>query len=314
MKSNVVSIRRESVPDLISIYRAGLTHSLEWAANASAVQAATQRRAQPSRDAFVIPIHGIIMRRPGLIEQLFGAVSLTETMAMFRAAMADPEIGTVVLSIDSPGGETDGITEAAAEIRAARSQKTIVAVADTMACSAAYWLAASATEIVAAPTSVLGNIGVYVIHDDITGLLEAEGVKRDIIASSDLKAAFADGGSLSQEARDQLQAIVDEQAAMFVSDVAKGRGVSAATVRKDFGGGGILGPTAALGAKMIDRVDSLDGAIRKAMSAKRATALGPSYAEAVIETPTEPTPPPPAPEPRPDLLEIAMLRHRAHVR
>ena len=302
------------VPRLVDIY----TRAASWQPTEAAIaefQAATARRAAPpARGVAGIPLHGVILRRPGLIEQMLGAASLEAFMANFRAAMADPEVGTIVLSIDSPGGETSGMTEAAAEIRAARSQKTIVASVESMATSAAYWIASQATEVVAEPTAILGNIGVYLIHDDISAALEAAGVKREVIASSELKAAFAEGSSLTDEARDQLMAIVNEQEGMFVTDVAKGRATTAPKVRKDYGGGGILGASASLGVGMIDRIDTLDGVVRRAVGRRASAETGELQPLAVIDEPKEPTPVPPVPEPKPDTMELLRLRHRAHTR
>ena len=45
-----------------------------------------------------------------------------------------------MLDVDSPGGSVYGIAELADEIRAARGRKPIVAVANSVAASAAYWI------------------------------------------------------------------------------------------------------------------------------------------------------------------------------
>lgn len=315
--SSTVAIRREYIPDLIGVY----TRAATWQPTEAAVaefQAATARRsAPPGKGVAGIALHGVVLRRPGIIEQMLGAASLDAFMASFRAAVADPEIGTIVLSIDSPGGETSGLPEAAAEIRAARATKHIVASVESMACSAAYWIASQASEVVTEPSAIIGNIGVYLIHDDISAALEAAGIKREILASSETKAALAEGGTLNDEAREQLLAIVNEQEGMFVADVAKGRGVTAAKVRKDYGGGGIFGASSALAAGMVDRIDTLDGVVRKAVSRRAAAESGVPVPHASAQVP-DPTPEPsPIPEPIPDPkaeLELRRLRQRAHAR
>lgn len=310
--SSTVAIRPDYVPELVGLYTRALTWQPPQAAIEDFQAALARKAAPPARGIAGIPLHGVILRRPGIIEQMLGATSLEAFMASFRAAMADPEVGTIVLSIDSPGGETSGLAEAAAEIRAARSQKQIVASVESMAASAAYWLAAQASEVVAEPTAILGGIGVYLIHDDVTAALEQAGIKREVIASSELKASYADGSALTDQAREQLQAIVNEQEAMFVGDVAKGRSVTASVVRKDFGGGGILSAGASLKAGMIDRLDTLDGVVRRAVSGRRPTA------EAIVPAPEaqipDPTPDPlPKPAPSPD-LELYRRRAAAHSR
>ena len=63
----------------------------------------------------------------------------------------DPGVGSIVLDIDSPGGDVDGVDELASEIYAARKQKKITAVSNCLCASAAYYLVSQASEIVVSP-------------------------------------------------------------------------------------------------------------------------------------------------------------------
>jgi ClpP class serine protease len=78
---------------------------------------------------------------------------------------------------------TDGIPELAAEIRAARGKKPIVAVANYRAASAAYWLGSQADEFVASPSADVGSIGVFAAHEDVSGMQEKLGVKTTLISA-----------------------------------------------------------------------------------------------------------------------------------
>lgn len=323
--TSAVAIYRAAIPQLVDLYVKAATTIPSPEAIAH-LEASAARRSTRSGNVAVIPLHGVILRRPGVIEQLLGAASLDAFMGSFRAAAADPDIGTIVLDIDSPGGTTDGIPEAAAEIRATRERKPVVAVADTMAASAAFWLGSQASEFVAMPSAILGAIGVYHVHNDVTAALEAEGVKRDIIASSDLKASFAPGAPLTKEAREQLEALVSSLEGMFVNDVAKGRGVPVSTVRSDFGKGGILAAAAAKAAGMVDRVDTFGATLARALP-RRSMAVATNSVTVwggvsgtvdvnVIDLPPEPVP---TPDPEPARLaastdELALRRYRARAR
>jgi capsid assembly protease len=240
-------------------YRAGL---IPTAAIDAALQAASQRPQMQAGSIAVVPLHGVICRRPGFIEELFGAASLEGFMGTMRGAMASPDISAIVIDIDSPGGEVDGVTEAAAELRAMRGQKPIVAIADTMCASAAYWLASQATEVVASPSGGAGAIGVYTLYDDISGLLEQEGVKRSVISAGKFKEASVGGLELSDVARNQFQDLVDADYGLFVNDVAKGRGVPTSKVRGGYGEGLYLSATAAKAEGMIDRIAPLADVLR----------------------------------------------------
>jgi signal peptide peptidase SppA len=238
------------------------------------VGAAPQRASASSRAGAVavIPLQGVIMYRAGMMAQTSGAVSLESFMADFRAAMADEEIGSIVLDIDSPGGEVSGVPEAAAEIRAARDQKRIVAVANPMAASAAYWIGSQAGEFYCMPSGWVGSIGCYSAHDDLSAMYEMEGVSETLISAGKYKVEASELAPLSDEARAYIQSIVDDYYGMFVADVAKGRGVPAADVRGGMGQGRMLLAKPAVAERMIDGVATLDEAIRKALGPVRKTA------------------------------------------
>ena len=57
-----------------------------------------------------------------------------------RRFLNDPEVRAIVLDIDSPGGSTYGVSELANEIMAARGKKPVLAVANSLAASAAFWI------------------------------------------------------------------------------------------------------------------------------------------------------------------------------
>lgn len=284
--------------------------------------AGPRRQAQSDGAVAVLPLQGVIMYRAGLMAETSGAVSLESWMRALRAAVADPDIASIILDIDSPGGSVEGLTEAAAEIRAAREQKPITAIANTTAASAAYWLATQATELVVTPSGWVGSVGVYSAHEDWSAYWESEGVKTTLISAGKFKVEANEYEPLSDEAKAHMQAMVDDYYGMFVADVAKGRNVPASAVRSGFGEGRMLLAKEAKAEGMVDRIDTYDGVIRRAMPVRRkAVALGqgwdtlaadPEQIEA--EMPSPPTPDPDPVPPRADLLEIARIRQRSHSR
>lgn len=247
---------------------------LDWVAgkiDAEAIErwaAAAPVRRSPggSHGLGVIALQGIIMRRPGPIETLLGATSLDGFMARFRALAADPDISTILMAIDSPGGEVYGVPEAAAEIRATRAQKRVIALAYDTAASAAYWLGSQADELIVSPSGGVGAIEVYRVHMDITGALEQAGIKREVIAGGPNQRHGASGMPLDEAQRADFQAQADELYAMYAGDVAAGRGVSVADVTSGYGQGRFLMAKQAKAAGMIDRIDTLEGTIRRLTS------------------------------------------------
>jgi len=201
-----------------------------------------------------ISIVGSITRRGSMWADFFGGASVEGTIAALRNVAADDSVSTVLLNIDSPGGTVDGLPELAAEVRKLRESKHVVAMANSLAASAAYWLASQADEIVASPEALIGSIGVFTAHQDWSAMLEKMGIKTTYIHAGKYKVEANPDEPLSTEARDHLQSIVDEAYGLFVADVAKGRGVTAAQVRSDYGQGRVLTAKDAKAVGMIDRV------------------------------------------------------------
>src|SRR5262249_2183126 len=109
----------------------------------------------------VIPVYGVISNRMNLMTQISGGTSVEKLTAQIRASLADSRISATVMDGDWPGGGVEGIPELAAEILDSRGQKKIIGVANTMAASAAYWLACCAGELIVAPSGAVGSIGVF---------------------------------------------------------------------------------------------------------------------------------------------------------
>ena len=96
----------------------------------------------------VIPVHGPITNRPGPFGFLFGGTNILALRRALDEALSSRQISTIVFDYDTSGGEVDGTPELASEIFAARGKKPIIAVVNTLAASAGYWLAAQADEVV----------------------------------------------------------------------------------------------------------------------------------------------------------------------
>jgi signal peptide peptidase SppA len=192
---------------------------------------------------------------------LFGAIGrsvLNQVTSFFRFALNDRNISSIIFQIDSPGGALDGIPELADEIFAARGRKKIIAIANTMAASAAYWIASSADEVVVTPSGSVGSIGVFAVHEDLSKALDMAGVKVSLVSAGKYKVEGNPYEPLSDGARTNTQYQVNSFHQMFVQAVARGRNVSSLDVRRKFGEGRIVLAASAVRAGMADRVATLD--------------------------------------------------------
>jgi signal peptide peptidase SppA len=211
----------------------------------------------------VIPIRGIITRRANLMSQFSGGTSVEKLTSQFRAALADSSIKAIVFDVDSPGGSVEGIPELADEIYRSRGQKKSIAVANGMAASAAYWLAASAGELVVAPSGAVGSVGVFMEHQDFSKALDQAGIKTTFVSAGKYKVDGNDAEPLSESAREDMQAKVDTFYGMFVKNVARGRRASQDDVRGGFGQGRMVLASAAVKEGMADRVATMDDTLSR---------------------------------------------------
>jgi len=91
--------------------------------------------------------------------------------------MADSSTKAIIINVDSPGGAIYGIDELSQEIFKARGQKRIVAIANSLSASAAYWIASAADEFNVTPGGQVGSIGIVAPHKDRSRALDAMGLK-----------------------------------------------------------------------------------------------------------------------------------------
>lgn len=234
----------------------------------AAAMQARKNLPQPSRGGVaIIPIYGVIAPRINMMSEMSGGTTFEGLSAALASALANPDVKTIVFDVDSPGGNVAGATEFAKEVLAARAIKPIIAQAQYLMASAAYWPMAAATQIVASPSASVGSIGVVAITHDISEALAKEGVKRNVFSEGKYKAEGMDGGPLSEEAQEHLKAMLATHYGQMVADIAKGRGVTAAAVRNGFGEGRVVTADEALKAGLVDRIGTLADTLARVLPA-----------------------------------------------
>lgn len=213
----------------------------------------------------VLPLYGVMTPRADLMTEMSGGTSMEAFRGWVRTAAADKSIGAIVLDVDSPGGMVGGVPEAAAELRAAREKKPVLAVVNTLAASAAYWLAAQARELAVAPSAELGSIGVFTAHQDLSGMAEDKGVKMTLISAGKYKTEGNPFEPLSPEAEAAIQAKVDAYYEMFAAEVALGRGTTTERVKGPaYGEGRLMLAGPAVKSKAADYVATLEETVVRA--------------------------------------------------
>lgn len=174
----------------------------------------------------------------------------------FALVADDPSVRSIVINFDSPGGLVTGTSDLAELIYQARGAKRITAYVSGLGASAAYWLASAADEIVIADTGEVGSLGVMALFTDWSKFDERVGIEEIAVISSQTpdknRPVTEDAG------RALVQARVDELARVFLSSVARNRGVSFDVVMRDYGRGDLLVGQQAVDSGLADRVGSFE--------------------------------------------------------
>lgn len=269
-----------------------------WAIRAEAFQRMLDRLGAPKAEGEVaarsaplpkvegtvvlLPLYGMLQERSSFFLDFFGGTSTQQFGRMFTAALNSPSVKGVVIDIDSPGGTAAGTPELAKRIFEARGKKPIVAVANSEAASAAYWIGTAADKLVVTPSGDVGSIGVWSMHQDWSKAEEMDGVKTTLVSAGKYKVEGHPFAPLDDDAHDEMQRRVDAIHRDFIADVAKHRGVTEHVARTQFGEGRMLRAKEAHEAGMVDRVSTLEKVLAD-MGVTRAKAGSRAEDEAILE-------------------------------
>jgi signal peptide peptidase SppA len=226
----------------------------------------------------VLPLYGIVTQRANMVDDVSGP-GMTSTQvfgAALRQALLDDSVGQILIDIDSPGGSVYGVAELADQIQSARASKPVVAIANSLAASAAYWIGCAAGEFYVTPGGEVGSIGVWQAHFDYSQAIASEGVKPTLISAGKYKVEGNPYEPLNDEARGFMQSRVDDYYGAFTKAVAKGRGLPVASVRDGLGQGRVLGADAAVEQKMVDGISTFDDVVTQMQKRARSQNRGAS--------------------------------------
>ncbi len=172
----------------------------------------------------VISIIGSLVNRGAFVGPQSGMQSYEGIGFQLESAARDPKVKSIVLDLDSPGGEAIGAFETAALVRKVSSAKPVYAFVNGMAASAAYAIASGAKAILSTESGLSGSIGVVLMHADYSRAIDRAGITPTLIHAGEHKVDGNPYTPLSKDVRADLQAEVDRLYDQFTKTVAEGRG------------------------------------------------------------------------------------------
>lgn len=188
-----------------------------------------RRRFDLQGNVAVIPIRGPIQKFASSMSDSTSSVGARRAL---RAAVRDPDVASIMLVVDSPGGTVAGTMDLAVEVSKAREKKPVYAFLEDLTASAAYWVASQADRIIAnSPTALVGSIGTFAVLQDTSEMASKLGVKVHVVRAGDYKGAGSPGTEITDEHLVETQRIVNSLNDRFLEGVASGRGMDLARVK-----------------------------------------------------------------------------------
>jgi len=180
----------------------------------------------------IINIHGSLTNKP--VESLCGATGTSYAGLLNQMSeLIDAGCKTIVLDVDSGGGEAFNCFQTANAIRAMADKNGVylISYVQSVAASAAYAIAVCADEIVSHPQSQVGSIGVLVALLNNTKALEKAGYQRTFVTAGANKIPFDADGAFREGFIEEIQASVDELYEQFCAHVSSYTGLSVEDVK-----------------------------------------------------------------------------------
>ena len=194
-------------------------------------------------------------------EQSIGSDTLAKAL---NDAAADKTIKAVVLRVDSPGGSglaSDIIWHA---VEAANQKKPVVVSMSDVAASGGYYISASASKIIAQPSTITGSIGVVAGKPVLRGFYDWLGISNQYVLRGKNAGMFRETEKFSDDERAKFQDWIKTTYYQdFVPKVAQGRHKDAQYV-DSVGQGRVWTGAQAKDRGLVDDFGGLDKAIEVA--------------------------------------------------
>lgn len=190
-----------------------------------------------------------------------------KTMSEDLRKLADDEdVKAVVIRVNSPGGSAVASEQIWHAVKLLKAKKPVVVSMGGVAASGGYMISAGADYIFAEPATITGSIGIFGLVPNVSGLITDKlGITFDQ-ATTNRYTNYMEDLVLDKENSDHIklmQTYVDRGYDTFLSIVADGRKMQKEQVN-EIAQGRVWLATDALGIKLVDKLGSLDDAVKKA--------------------------------------------------
>lgn len=183
-----------------------------------------------------------------------------------RKLADDDDVKAVVFRVNSGGGSAVASEQIRHALKLIKAKKPVVVSMGGVAASGGYWISSPANYIFAEPTTITGSIGIFGLIPNASGLITDKlGVTFDGVTTNKYTDYETDLllGKNPDEAMKYLQTYIDRGYQSFLNIVSEERGMKPAEV-DSIAQGRVWLATDAIKIKLVDKLGSLDDAVKKA--------------------------------------------------
>lgn len=164
--------------------------------------------------------------QPNLMEiHLSGPIFESDTVLEEIEAAEKKYIKGVLFVVDSPGGAVSPSIEIAEALKRLKQTKPVIAYAAGTMASGSYYASIYADKIIANPGAMIGSIGVIMQGVNAAELLDKIGLKEQTLSKGKYKQMGTMSREWTKDEKAEIDRLLGDTYHMFVSDVAKARGL-----------------------------------------------------------------------------------------
>lgn len=230
----------------------------------------TSRLVQRVGTTGVVQIKGSLVNSDDAFwNEFFGLVGYGEIREAVLELALDPSVTSILLDIDSGGGQVNGMSDVAEVLATVDAKyKPVFAHTGGGMLSAAYYVGSTARQLTASSMAEVGSIGVLIVHKSVARALQQNGIDVTVIRAGEFKALGNPFEELSDTAKADLQKRCDYSYDLFLQHVAERRGVMKSYAKDTMGEGRVFIGQQAVDVGLVDALGSIDFALQGAEVAK----------------------------------------------
>lgn len=210
----------------------------------------------------VVSIRGPLVPSAPWYARYTGITGYDEIRSALIAAANDPDIGAVLLDINSGGGAVAGVTDVADLVGMIDAKvKPVHTYSDGMIASAALWVGASARDLQIGKVTEAGSIGVLTVLKSMSRYYKEMGIDAEVLRSAEFKAMGHPLDPITDKAKAEIMDQLMQMDAMFNEHMADVRGTTVELATEKFGKGRVFIGQRAVDVGLADAVSTFDAVI-----------------------------------------------------